>query len=54
MKKFYEDNVFLEMDYILNDEEEWTIGDYIRVLEKEIGVDANSLSIQRYVSLSVK
>ena len=42
------------MDYILNDEEEWTISDYIRVLEKDIGVEKDILSIQRCVSLSVK
>ena len=55
MKKFYEDNVFTDMEYILDEEEEGiTVGTYIKKLEKLMENKEAKISIARTLSLSVK
>jgi len=56
MRKFYEDNVFYEMDYVLNsnEDETLTIGQYIRRLEKDTESRPESLKIGRVLTLALK
>ena len=54
LKKFYEDNVFVDMEYILDDEEGVTVGSYIKKLEKLMQTKGANISIGRTLSLSVK
>ena len=54
MKKFYEDNVFTDMEYILDEEEGVTVGTYIKKLERLMENKDAKISIARTLSLSVK
>lgn len=36
LSKFYEDNVLLDMNYVLNDDDSLKVGEYIKQIEKKI------------------
>lgn len=54
LQKFYENNVFTDMEYLLDCDSELTIGNYINLLEKELEIPKGSLQIGRTLTLSVK